>query len=454
MTGALAWASLLLRSARRDGLRNAWLWIGPLLVAQQISDLDRRPWVLYIIPLFGMLFGNALLGRGVTPNGARLYATPALPLPVSARARVGGGLIAGTAVAAFVTLTALLAVQSVKALIDLGHGGPATFAADAVRGLRVAATCIMALLPTAALPAAAPLGRGAGWLEVMVFGLIGAGVYFDAPAMLGSLPALAVLSSLLCAIVVGIAPMLERHAWRARVPFRQARPSTVRADRSVGILGAPVRTPARALLELHASTGVTTTLALLLPVVGLALAVFFLSGDPQVVPFLLPMVLTLVAAAIPTLPLATGPSGLMGLDIRPALWLPVRPQTIWWTSLAAACGQMGIALAMAVAGTAALTLVVPSVSPAEAVGRILASAPLSVAAVLLLRAGLYLGPLMPLWARVGCLAFGSIAALGTPVDIGLPRDLLGAERLVMAVTFLGATTVALIALMPRRARAA
>jgi len=97
---------------------------------------------------------------------------------------------------------------------------------------------------------------------------------------------------------------------------------------------------------------------------------------------------------------------------------------------------------------------VPSVSVADTVTRILAGSPLCAAAVLLLRAGLHLGPLMPAWARVGCLSVGAIVGLAAPVEIGLPRELLGEQRLAFSVTFLLATMAALVALTPRRVRGA
>jgi hypothetical protein len=187
---------------------------------------------------------------------------------------------------------------------------------------------------------------------------------------------------------------------------------------------------------------------------GLSAIVFLLSGDPQMLPFLLPMVMTLGAALFPTLPFATGPSGLLGFDIRAALWLPARPRTLWWTSLLTTGVQLGIALTVAIGGTAALTLATPSLSAAETVGRILTSSPLCLAAVLLLRAGLHLGPLMPNWARVACLSVGAFAALAAPVDIGLSRDVLGELRLLVSIAFLFGTVMALAALTPRRVRPA
>jgi hypothetical protein len=451
MTPALSWASLLLRSARRDGLRSPWLWIGPLLVAQQIANLERRPWVVYLLPLFGMVLGNALTGRGVTPAGARISESPTLPVPVSARARVAGSLVAGTLVIGLITLTAFAVAQAAQELIDMAHGGPDTFVPDPVRSLRNAATCVLALLPVAALPAAAPLGRNVPWLEGIVLGFIGAGLYFDAPALLGNLSALAPLSLMLCATVVAVAPAIERKALHeVALPFRSAQVRAARDHHHRDVLGAPPRTPAAALLKLHLSTSLVTTLGLMLPLAGLSIIVVFLTGRSQSLPFALPMVLTLGAAAIPTLPLATGPAGVLGVDVRAAMWLPVRLGTLWWTSLVAACGQLGIALSIAIAGTAALTLAVPSVSAAEAVGRILASAPVCITAVLLLRAGLYLGPLMPVWARIVCLSAGVLAAVATPVDIGVPRNVHGELRLAVAIGLLVATMMALVALTPRR----
>ena len=449
MTPAVAWAALLLRAARRDGLRNAWLWIGPLLVAQQISDLERRPWVLYLIPLFGSILGHALNGRGVTPGGAQMGVSPALLIPVGARARVIGALVAGAVSTGVVCLVAFATAAIVRELIDLASGGPNTFTPDVVTGLRTASTSVLALLPTAALPAAAPPGRSVPWQEWIVLMLIGAGVYFDLPAIIGNLSLAAVLCLLLCAAVVAAAPLLERPAFRgASRPSRDGLRAS-RVERPIS-LGAPALTPARALLRIHGSMGVIVTAGMILVLCGLGTLVFFLSGDPEMLPFLLPMVATLGAAFLPTLPLAAGPAGAFRFDVRPAMGLPVRPSTLWWTSLAAACAQLVIALTVALVGTAALALTVPSVSIADLVNRILAGSPISIAAVLLLRAGLHLGPLMPGWARIGCLCVGALAALAAPVDIGLPRGFLGGQRFAMSVAFLLATLIVLVALTPRR----
>jgi hypothetical protein len=466
MTPPLAWASLLLLSVRRDGFRNPWLWIAPLLVAQQVSDLDRRPWVLYVVPFIGFILGNALNGRGVTPSGARLSESPALPVPVSARARVTGALVAGLVVCGLLTLTAFAVAQLVRELIDLAMGGPDTFIPDPVRALRNTATCVGALLPMAILPAAAPPGRSVPWLEWTVLGLVGAGLFFDAPAILGNLSTLTALSGILCATVVVVAPLIERTAlqWAARSqirkhalnwrPYRGTLFSTLRHERQIGVLGAPPRSPAGALLILHLSSGLVTTLGLMLPLAALSTIVFFSGDRTQTLAFLLPRVLTLVAAATPTLPLGTGPAGAVGLDVRAAMWLPVRPQTLWWTTLLAAGAQLGVAFVLAIAGTAALTLAVPSVSTTEIVGRILASSPVCITSVLLLRAGLFLGPLIPVWARIGCLSVGAFAAAAAPVDMGVPRHVYGDERLAVALTLLVVTAAALVFLTPRSVRRA
>jgi hypothetical protein len=451
MTPAAAWASLLLRTARRDGLWNVWLWIGPLLVAQQISDLERRPWVLYLIPLFGSILGSALNGRGVAPGGAQMGASPALLIPVAARARVIGALVAGAVVSGVVCLTAFLAVLSFRGLIDLVLRGHITNTPDLARGLQNAATCVLALLPTVALSAAAPPGRSVPWQDWMLFVLIAAGVYFHIPAILGDFSTLALLSVVLCTAVVGVAPFLERMALRGLGRPAWDAVQAVRAERPIGFLGGPARTPARALLRIHASIGLAVTSGMTAVLCGLGAVVFFLSGDPDMLPFLLPMVATLGAALLPTLPLATGPAGAFGFDVRPAMWLPVRPSTVWWTSLAAAGAQLGIALAVAMIGTAALALAVPSVSITDAATRILPGFPLCAAAVLLLRAALYLGPLMPAWARTTCFCGGAFAGLAAPVEIGLTRSLFGGQRFVFSVAFLLAAAVLLVALTPRRA---
>ena len=448
----LAWASLLLRAAYRDGLRNVWLWIGPLLVAQQIADLERRSWVLYLIPIFGSILGSSLKGRGVTPGGAQLGESPALLIPVGARARVVGALIAGAVSSGVVCLTSSAATSMVRELIDSVLGGSNTYTPDVIRGLRDAATCVLALLPTISLAATAPPGRDVPWQEGIMLVLIGAGVYFDVRAILSSLTTVAVVSLIMCAAVVAIAPLLERKALRAPVrpssnPLRAAR-----AKLPVDLAGGPARTPARALLKIHASTGVRVTLSTTLLLSGLGTLVFFLSGDPAMIPFLLPMVATLGAAMFPTLPLAVGPTGAFGFDVGPAMWLPVRRSTLWWTSLAAACVQLGIALGVASVATVTLALTVSPISIGDMATRIAAGAPICIAAVMLLRAGLHLGPLMHAWARIGCLSVGALAGLAAPVEIGLSRDLFGGPRLALSIAFLLATSVVLVVLTPRRVR--
>jgi hypothetical protein len=203
---------------------------------------------------------------------------------------------------------------------------------------------------------------------------------------------------------------------------------------------------------MHTATGLVVTSGLTLALLAVGALAFFLSNDASMLPFLLPMVATLGVALFPTLPMATGQGGVLGYSVNPALWLPVRPCTLWWTSLAATIAQLGLALAMAAVGTTAIGLVVPSISAADTLTRILAGTPLCAAAVLLLRAGLHLGPLMRTWARDACVGVGALAGLAAPVEIGLTRSLLGDQRLVFSLVFLLATIAALVALTPRRVR--